>query len=57
MYRKLYPTAKYPDGHPHLVASLSNMGVVLESMGQAEQAQLHCRDALAMQQRLLRRKA
>ena len=34
---KLYPTAKYPGGHPQLATSLNNLGSVLFAMGQAEQ--------------------
>jgi hypothetical protein len=46
--QKLYPAAKYPDGHPHLAASLNNMGCVMESAGSAEKALPFYEQVLAM---------
>ena len=31
MCKRLYPPDKYPDGHPDLAMSLSNLGELLES--------------------------
>src|SRR5262249_2391186 len=32
--QRLYPLADYPDGHPELAQSLSNLGGLLRSMGE-----------------------
>src|SRR5262245_25292729 len=50
--QKLYPEAKYPDGHPDLAASLNSLGSLLRSMGAPERALPHQERALAMRQRL-----
>jgi tetratricopeptide (TPR) repeat protein len=50
--RKLYPAAKYPDGHPDIAQSLNNMGAVLLSSGSAHQALPFYEQALAMRRRL-----
>jgi hypothetical protein len=50
--QKLYPKAKYPDGHPDLALSLSNMGLVLLWSGSAEKALPFFEQALAMWRRL-----
>ena len=50
--RKLYPQAKYPDGHPDLATSLNNLGGLLQARGEYAEAEPFCRDALAMSQRL-----
>src|SRR5262249_40005277 len=52
MRRRLYPEAKYPDGHPELAASLDRMGSVLHSAGSAEKALPFYERALAMHRRL-----
>src|SRR5689334_17612780 len=36
--QKLYPTSKYPDGHPDLATGLNNMGVMLHAAGSADEA-------------------
>jgi CHAT domain-containing protein len=52
MYRRLYPEAKYPAGHPHLARSLNNLGGVLQAMGRPEPALGYYEQALAMRRRL-----
>ena len=52
MYRKLYPAAKFPDGHTDLAVSLNNVGIVLESLGRLESALEHYQQALAMRRKL-----
>src|SRR5262245_180204 len=46
--RKLYPESKYPDGHPEIAVSLTNVAAMLESRGQAEKALPDYEQALAM---------
>ena len=50
--RKVYPAAKYPDGHPDLADSLNGLGVLLQAMGRAEQALPYYRQSLEMRQKL-----
>jgi tetratricopeptide (TPR) repeat protein len=50
--QKLYPAAKYPDGHRDLAQSLSNMGFVLLWSCSAEKALPFFEQALAMRRRL-----
>jgi tetratricopeptide (TPR) repeat protein len=52
MYQKLYPPARFKDGHPDLAHSLSNVGVVLESLGEPAKALAYFERALAMCQQL-----
>jgi hypothetical protein len=48
MRRRLYPAAQYPDGHPDLAQSLSNLAGVLDALGRPAAAEPFLRDALAM---------
>src|SRR5262249_27766310 len=50
--QKLYPAAKFPDGHPDLATGLNNMGYVLEAVGQTELALKYHRQSLDMTRRL-----
>src|SRR5205085_2500823 len=52
MNQRFYPPDKLPQGHPDLATSLNNLGVVLDSLGQAERALPHYQKALDMRQRL-----
>ena len=52
MYQKLYPAARFPDGHPRLATSLNNLGSVFESLGQLAPARGYYEQALAMRQKL-----
>jgi tetratricopeptide (TPR) repeat protein len=52
LLRKLYPSAKYPDGHPDLAASLNALGYLLEARGDYARAEPFYRDSLAMRQKL-----
>jgi CHAT domain-containing protein len=52
VYRRLYPAKRYPDGHPHLVLALNNLGFLLQARGEYGQAETFFRDALAMRQKL-----
>src|SRR5262245_40954450 len=50
--QKLYPKAKYPDGHHDLAVSLNNLAMVLKTMGQAGQALDYFSQSLEMFQKL-----
>jgi CHAT domain-containing protein/tetratricopeptide (TPR) repeat protein len=50
--RRLYPAERFPDGHPHLAASLENLGTLLQDRGDLAQAEPYLRDALAMCRKL-----
>src|SRR5262249_27904849 len=52
MKKKLYPTDKYPEGHPDLAASLNNLGALLWARGAYARAESMHRDALAMTRKL-----
>jgi CHAT domain-containing protein len=52
MRQRLYPQAKYPDGHVDLASSLNNLGVLLDVRGEYARAQPYYEQALAMNQRL-----
>ena len=52
MRQKLYPAARFPDGHPDLATSLRNLGVALEVLGQPAQARIYFEQALTMRQKL-----
>src|SRR5262245_52180816 len=40
--RRLFPPSGYPDGHPELAASLSNLAAILQVQGQAAAAEPLC---------------
>jgi tetratricopeptide (TPR) repeat protein len=46
--RRLYPPARYPDGHPRLAFSLNNLGELLRERGDLDGAEPLLREALAM---------
>jgi tetratricopeptide (TPR) repeat protein len=50
--RRLYPPARYPDGHANLAVSLKNLGVVLQHLGSLTAAEPCYREALAMCRKL-----
>jgi tetratricopeptide (TPR) repeat protein len=50
--RTIYPTAKYPEGHPDLAASLADLALVFDSQGRPTAAEPLAREALAMRRRL-----
>jgi tetratricopeptide (TPR) repeat protein/CHAT domain-containing protein len=50
--RRLYPTSKYPDGHPDLATALNNLGLVAKAMDRYEIALDHHQQALAIDRRL-----
>jgi CHAT domain-containing protein/Tfp pilus assembly protein PilF len=52
MYRRLYPEARFKDGHPLLATSLNSLGSVLEAMGEPAKALGYYEKALAMRQKL-----
>ncbi len=52
MRKRLYPPDKYPDGHPDLAWSLSNLGLLLQVRGEYGKAEPYYRDALDMYKRL-----
>ncbi len=52
MCQRLYPEARYKDGHLVLAGSLNNMGYLLRAQGELTKAEPFFRDALAMRQRL-----
>jgi CHAT domain-containing protein len=52
MRQKLYPAARYPDGHPDLAQSLNNLGFGLQAMGLAAKALPYYEQSLAMRQDL-----
>src|SRR5262249_52753635 len=49
---QLYPKAQYPDGHPDLATSLSNLGGVLNRLGQPVKALPYFERTLAMCEQL-----
>jgi CHAT domain-containing protein/Tfp pilus assembly protein PilF len=50
--QRVYSRDKYPDGHPDLARSLSNLGLMLRAQGAYGQAEPFYRRALAMRQAL-----
>jgi tetratricopeptide (TPR) repeat protein len=52
MDRRLYPKARFPDGHINLADSLNNMANVLLYRGEYARAEAFNREALAMLRRL-----
>jgi CHAT domain-containing protein/Tfp pilus assembly protein PilF len=52
MRRRLYPTDRYPQGHPHLALSLNNLGALLKDQGEYARALRYHEQALAMRRRL-----
>ena len=52
MRQQLYPKEAFPDGHPDLALSLSNLAYILQAQGRLHLAESLCRDALAMRRRL-----
>jgi CHAT domain-containing protein/tetratricopeptide (TPR) repeat protein len=50
--QKLYPPRDYPQGHPNLATSLSNLGLVLLAMGEYGKSLPYNEQALAMNERL-----
>jgi CHAT domain-containing protein len=52
MRRRLYPPAKFPNGHPLLALGLHNLATVLGHQGREADAEPLERDALAMNRRL-----
>ena len=52
MNRALYPKAKYPDGHPKLANSISNLGNAYQAAGERGAAQTLLREALDMTREL-----
>lgn len=52
MDRKLYPTARYPDGHPDLATGLNNLGGLLHDQGAYREAARRFREALEMNRTL-----
>lgn len=49
---QLYPASTYPDGHPLLASTLSNIGVMLDATGDLLGARKHHEQALAMRRKL-----
>jgi tetratricopeptide (TPR) repeat protein len=49
---RLYPATDYPDGHPDLAASFSNLGSVLLMLGQPPRALAYFEKALAINEHL-----
>jgi CHAT domain-containing protein len=52
MRQKLYPAAKYPNGHPDLATSLNNLGFLLQEQGLYAQALPYLEQGLAIRQKL-----
>jgi CHAT domain-containing protein/Tfp pilus assembly protein PilF len=52
MDKRLYPAARYPDGHPDLALGLHNLGCLLKQMGEPAKAVPCFEEARAMQERL-----
>jgi CHAT domain-containing protein/tetratricopeptide (TPR) repeat protein len=50
--RKLYPPAKYPEGHPNLANSLNTLGYLFQERGEYARAERYQREALAMNRKL-----
>jgi len=50
--RQLFPKKQFPNGHPNLAVSLTNVGIVLDSLGRLESALEHQQQALAMRRQL-----
>jgi CHAT domain-containing protein len=50
--QKIYPTSKYPDGHPDLGSTYAWMGSILKEMGHAEKAVDYYQLALDMNRKL-----
>jgi CHAT domain-containing protein len=47
MRQRLYPTDRYPRGHPDLATSLNNQGFLLLAQGEYDKALPYCEQALA----------
>jgi hypothetical protein len=54
MRESLYPKDRYPQGHPHLATSLSNLGGLLQAQGSYAEAGVFLRQGADMQQALAR---
>src|SRR5262249_50384383 len=52
MCRQLYPTERFPSGHPDLTISLHNAGLGLYGQGEHSKGLDYCQQALQMQRRL-----
>jgi CHAT domain-containing protein/tetratricopeptide (TPR) repeat protein len=52
LFRKLYPKADFPAGHPHLATSLNNLGTFHQARGDLAAAERLLRESLAMRQAL-----
>jgi CHAT domain-containing protein/tetratricopeptide (TPR) repeat protein len=52
MFRRVYPEARFPPGHPALAHSLNILGFLLEDMGESAKALPYYEQALAMRRRL-----
>jgi CHAT domain-containing protein len=52
MHRRLYPPARFPDGHFELAEGLNNVGVALTFLGRLEEALEHHQQVLAMRRKL-----
>jgi CHAT domain-containing protein/Tfp pilus assembly protein PilF len=50
--RRLYPPERFPDGHPDLATTLSNLGSLLKDCGELAPAEPYLRQALAMYKKL-----
>jgi tetratricopeptide (TPR) repeat protein len=50
--RRLYPSERFPDGHPDLAASLNNLGELLQARGELARAEPFLHDALALDRKL-----
>jgi CHAT domain-containing protein len=50
--RRLYPADRYPDGHPDLAKSLSNLGFLYRNAGDLARAEAAAREALAVRRKL-----
>ena len=48
IYRGCYPEDEYPQGHPHLTATLNNLGDLLRSQGKYGEARKYLEQALEM---------
>jgi CHAT domain-containing protein/Tfp pilus assembly protein PilF len=48
----LYPSTKYPDGHPDLATTVNWLGALLNACGEYARGQAYCERALAMFERL-----
>jgi tetratricopeptide (TPR) repeat protein len=51
-FRKIYPTSRYPNGHPHIAGNLNNLGILLQSMGQTQKSFKYYQQSLEMTRKL-----